>query len=98
MKTGTLRALQQSLEDERYYLEASALLVSGQPQQDGCKQRARQIAAIVASLRTEITARANPYSRNPDEMQRFDKYLQRALEIHLELEPASGKMQEHQAA
>ncbi|TAN07724.1 MAG: hypothetical protein EPN38_05915 [Rhodanobacteraceae bacterium] len=98
MKTETLRALEESLEDERHYLDASASLVAGQRQEDGCTQRARRIAAIVACLRTEITARTNPSTRDPDETQRFDEYLQHALGIHLELEPANGAMQEHQAA
>lgn len=98
MKTATLRALEKSLEDERRHLETSALLVSGQRQQDSCKQRARRITSIVACLRTEITARANPSQRNPGEAQRFDEYLQRALEIHLELAPMNSAMQAHQTA
>src|SRR6185312_13389202 len=53
VKTATLRALEKSLEDERYYLETSALLVSGQRQEDNCCQRARRITSIVACLRTE---------------------------------------------
>jgi hypothetical protein len=97
VKTRTLRALEKSLEDERYYLETSALLVSGQRQEDSRTQRARRIVSIVASLRTEITARTNPYPRNPVESQRFDEYLQRALEIHLELEPADSAMQRRHA-
>jgi hypothetical protein len=98
VKTATLRALEKSLEDERRHLETSALLVSGQRQQDSCKQRARRITSIVACLRTEITARANPSQRNPGEAQRFDEYLQRALEIHLELAPMNSAMQAHQTA
>ena len=94
VKTATLCALEKSLEDERHYLQTSALLVSGQRQEDSCKQRARRITAIVACLRAEITARANPSQRNPGEAQRFDDYLQRALEIHLELEPTNNAMQE----
>lgn len=97
MKTATLRALEKSLEDERRYLE-SALLVSGQRQEDSCKQRARRITSIVACLRTEITARANPSQRNPGEAQRFNDYLQSMLEIHLELAPMNSAMQAHQAA
>lgn len=98
VKTATLRALEKSLEDERHYLETSALLVSGQRQEDSCKQRARRITSIVACLRTEITARANPSQRNPGEAQRFDDYLQSVLEIHLELAPVNRAMQAHQAA
>jgi hypothetical protein len=98
MKTGTLRALVKSLEDERGYLEAATLIVSSDLQIKQCEQRAGKIASIVAHLRAEITARANPCKRNPDEAQRFDDYLQRAIEIHLGLEPAKGGEQEHQAA
>ena len=98
VKTATLRALEKSLEDERHYLETSALLVSGQRQEDICKQRASRITSIVACLRTEITGRANPSQRNPGEAQRFDDYLQSVLEIHLELAPTDGAMQANQAA
>jgi hypothetical protein len=98
VKTATLRALEKSLEDERHYLESSALLVSGQRQEDSCKQRARRITSIVACLRTEIMARANPSQRNPSEAQRFDDYLQSVLEIHLELAPVNSAMQAHQTA
>lgn len=96
MKTETLRALEESLEDERRYLEAYGRLVSGQRREDHSRQRVRRITAMVASLRAEITARANP--RNPGAAQRFDDDLQRALAIHLELEPANNTMQEHSAA
>lgn len=96
MKTRTLRALETSLEDERRHLEASALTGCGQ--EAGCRQRARRIVSILASLRTEITARADTLPRNPVEAQHFDEYLQRALEIHLELEPVDGAMQRHHAA
>lgn len=95
MKTETLYALEESLEDERRYLEEYGRLVSGQRLEDPFKQRVRRIAAMVASLRAEITARANP--RNPGAAQRFDDDLQRALEIHLDLEPANHAMQEHSA-
>jgi len=98
VKTATLRALEKSLEDERHYLETSALLVSGQRQEDSCKQRARRITSIVACLRTEITARASPSQRNPGEAQRFDDYLQSVLEIHLELAPVNSAMQGRHAA
>jgi len=98
VKTATLRALEKSLEDERYYLETSALLVSGQRQEDNCCQRARRITSIVACLRTEIAARANPSQRNPGDAQRFDEHLQSVLEIHLELAPVNSAMQAHLAA
>ena len=98
VKTATLRALEQSLEDERHHFETPARLVSGHRQEDRCRQRARRITSIIACLRIEIAARANPSRRNPGDAQRFDEYLQGVLEIHLELAPANSAMQAHHAA
>jgi len=98
LKTATLRALEESLEDERHYLETSALLVSGQRQEDSCKQRACRITSIVACLRTEIAARTNPSQRDSGEARRFDDYLQSVLEVHLELAPLNSAMQGRHAA
>lgn len=87
MKTRTLHALIQSLDEETRHLEAAALFASRPWQEDFFNLRVRQIATIVANIRHEILARGQPGKRDSAEPERFDEWLQRALEAHLGLDP-----------
>lgn len=90
MKTRTLHALVQSFDEEARYLEAAVLLAREQWQEDFLTQRVNRTAGIVAAIGHEILARGQSVNRDAAESQRFDDWLQRALEAHLDLDPENG--------
>lgn len=98
MKTESLQRLMESFEEERRYFESFALLVTEDSKLTQCRQRTRNIVSIVARIRAEMAARAQPEERKPGEAQRFDAFLQSALTAHLGLTPESDRRQEQQSA
>lgn len=84
METETLHHLVASFESDRIWLEETA---RGEP--DGARQawarhRARSIERIVGRIRDEIRLRDATTARQSGAAERFEYYLERALEAYLD--------------
>lgn len=84
MKTLTLQRLAISLEAERRYHVASALLEADPDRQSWGRHQAYRDGAMLDAMHFELCAREAHSGRSAGEAQRADRYLQRLLEDFLD--------------